>query len=138
MTGAGASIVVRIYGPDLEGLRAKAAEVGKTIERRQGVANLKVEQQVLVPQIEVRLKPDAAARFGLTPGDVRRAATTLIKGQKVGELYEEQQINDVVVWGAPNTRTELKPCAGCASAYPPEATRRWATWPTCGSRPRRT
>jgi CzcA family heavy metal efflux pump len=108
LTGAGASIVVRVYGPDLEGLRAKAAEVGKTISGVQGVANLKVEQQVLVPQIEMRLKPDAAARFGLTPGDVRRAATTLIKGQKVGELYQEQQINDVVVWGAANTRTDIE------------------------------
>jgi Cu/Ag efflux pump CusA len=108
LTGAGASIVVRIYGPDLEGLRAKAAEVGKTIGGVEGVTNLKVEQQVLVPQIEMRLKPDAASRFGLTPGDVRRAATTLIKGQKVGELYEAQQINDVVVWGAANIRTDIE------------------------------
>jgi CzcA family heavy metal efflux pump len=108
LTGAGASIVVRVYGPDLEGLRAKAAEIGKTIGGVEGVANLKVEQQVLVPQIEVQLKPDAAARFGLTPGDVRRAATTLIKGQKVGELYEAQRINDVVVWSAANTRTDIE------------------------------
>jgi CzcA family heavy metal efflux pump len=108
LTGAGASIVVRLYGPDLEGLRAKAAEIGKTIGGVEGVTNLKVEQQVLIPQIEVRLRPDAAARFGLTPGDVRRAATTLIKGQKVGELYETQQINDVVVWSAANTRTDIE------------------------------
>jgi Cu/Ag efflux pump CusA len=108
LTGAGASIVVRIYGPDLEGLRAKAAEVSKTIGGVEGVTNLKVEQQVLVPQIEVRLKPDAASRFGLTPGDVRRAATTLIKGQKVGELYEAQQINDVVVWGAASTGADIE------------------------------
>ena len=108
LTGAGASIVVRIYGPDLEGLRAKAAEVSKAISGVEGVANLKVEQQVLVPQIEVRLKSDAASRLGLTPGDVRRAATTVIKGQKVGELYQEQQINDVVVWGAASTRTDIE------------------------------
>ncbi|MBX3278799.1 MAG: efflux RND transporter permease subunit [Acidobacteria bacterium] len=108
LTGAGASIVVRIYGPDLEGLRAKAAEVGRTIGGVAGVTNLKVEQQVSVPQIEVRLRPEAASRLGLTPGDVRRAATTLIKGQKVGELYEAQQINDVVIWSAPPTRTDIE------------------------------
>jgi CzcA family heavy metal efflux pump len=108
LTGSGASIVVRLYGPDLEGLRAKAAEIGKAIGGVEGVANLKVEQQVLVPQIEVQLKPDAAAQFGLTPGDVRRAATTLIKGQKVGELYEAQQINDVVVWSAADARADVE------------------------------
>jgi len=108
LTGAGASVVVRIYGPELEELRAKAAEISRTIGAVSGVTNLKVEQQVLVPQLEIQLKPDAAARFGLTPGDVQRAATTLIKGTKVGELYQSQQINDVVVWGTSNTRTDIE------------------------------
>jgi Cu/Ag efflux pump CusA len=45
----------------------------------------------------------------LTPGDVRRAATTCsLKVTKVGELYEAQQINDVVVWGAAHTRTDIE------------------------------
>ena len=52
-----------------------------------------------MPQIDVRIRPDAAARLGLTPGDVRRAATTLVKGLKVGELYDQQKIFDVFVWG---------------------------------------
>jgi CzcA family heavy metal efflux pump len=118
LTGAGASIVIRIYGPDLEVLRAKATEVGKAISGIQGVSNLKVEQQVSVPQIEVRLRPDAASRFGLTPGDVRRAATTLVKGAKVGELYGAQQINDVVVWGAQHTRTDLEALRGLRISLP--------------------
>ena len=52
-----------------------------------------------MPQLDVRLRPEAAARLGLTPGDVRRAATTLVKGAKVGELYRDQKIFDVFVWG---------------------------------------
>jgi CzcA family heavy metal efflux pump len=107
LTGAGASVVVRIYGPNLDVLRDKAAEVGKAIASAPGVADLKVEPQVLVPQIEVALRLDAAQRFGLTPGDVRRAATTLIKGAKVGEVYDEQRIVDVVVWGMPDLRTDV-------------------------------
>jgi CzcA family heavy metal efflux pump len=107
LTGAGASIVVRIYGPDLQVLRSKAEEVGHAISTIPGVANLKVEPQVLVPQLEIRVRDDAARLFGLTPGDVRGAATTLIKGLKVGELYEAQQISDVVVWGAPAVRSDL-------------------------------
>ena len=107
LTGAGASIVVRIYGPGLDVLRDKAAEVGKTMSEIQGVTNLKVEQQVLVPQLEVRLRPEAALRMGLTPGDVRRPAMTLIKSTKVGEVYEQQKIFDVVVWGSPEVRGSI-------------------------------
>ncbi len=107
LTGAGATIVVRIYGPDLAVLRDKAHEVEHSIADVSGVTNLKVEPQVLVPQIEVRLRPDAAELFGLTPGHVRQAAATLVKGTKVGEVYEHQKIFDVTVWGNERVRTDL-------------------------------
>ncbi len=108
LTGSSASVVVRIYGPELDGLRSKAGEVKTTIESVPGVTNLKVEQQVLVPQIEARLKPDAATRFGLTPGGVRRSAVTLVKGTKVGELYDGQKIVEVAVWGDESVRDDLE------------------------------
>jgi len=108
LTGSGASIVVRLYGPDLDVLRAKAQEIGGAVKDVAGVIDLKVEPQVLVPQLEVRFRPEAAQQFGVSPGDVRRAATALVKGTKVGELYEEQKIYDVVVWGVPRLRTDAE------------------------------
>ena len=108
LTGASATVVVRIFGPDMATLRDKAQEVNQVITGLKGVVNLKVEPQVLVPQVQVRLKPEAAALFGLTPGMVRRAATTLIKGQKVGEIYQEQKVYDVAVWGVERVRSDLQ------------------------------
>jgi Cu/Ag efflux pump CusA len=72
-----------------------------------GVVDLTVQAQVLVPKVEVRFDPERAAAFGLTPGEVRRAAATLVQGTKVGEFYEEQRLFDVVVWGAPEVRSDL-------------------------------
>ncbi len=107
LTGASATLVVRVYGPDLDVLRQKAEEVKSAIAGVEGVADLKVQPQVLVPQVEVRLRPEAAARFGLTPGEVRRAASALIKGAKVGEFYEEQKVFDIAVWGEPEVRSDV-------------------------------
>mgnify|MGYP003337655878 FL=1 len=107
LTGASSSIVVRIYGPDLAGLRGQAQQVAAVIEKIEGVSNLKVESQVLVPQVDIRLRPDAAERFGLTSGQVRRAVTTLLRGSKVGEIYEKQMKVDVVVWGTDKSRNNL-------------------------------
>jgi len=107
LTGASSSIVVRIYGPDLDGLRKQAQEVAEVMKKIDGVSNLKVEAQVLVPQVDVRLKPEAAERFGLTPGQVRRAVTTMLRGTKVGEIYENQMKVDVVVWGTDQSRSDL-------------------------------
>jgi Cu/Ag efflux pump CusA len=107
LTGASATIVVRVYGPELDVLRGKAQEVAAAIRDVPGVADLKVEPQVLVPQVDVRLRPESASVHGVSPGDVRRAVTTLVKGTKVGEVYEGQKVFDVVVWGEEHLRTDL-------------------------------
>src|SRR4051794_15493699 len=107
LTGVGATVVVRIFGPDIAVLRDKAQEVYKAIDGVKGVTALKVEPQVVVPQLDVRLRPEAAARLGLTPGDVRRSATTLVKGAKVGEVYRDQKIFDVFVWGVERVRNDV-------------------------------
>ena len=57
LTGASATIVVRLYGPDHDALRAKAKEVEAAMADVPGVTNLKVEPQVNVAQIEIRLRP---------------------------------------------------------------------------------
>lgn len=107
LSGTSYSIVVRLFGPDIEVLRSKAKEAEKAMSAVAGVTNLKVESQVLVPQIEVRLRPDAAERYGLTPGHVRRATTTLLRGTKAGEVYEGQKRFDVVVWGVASCRDDI-------------------------------
>ena len=108
LTGASGAIVVRLYGPDTAVLRAKAKDVEAAMKDVPGVINLKVDPQVLIPQIEVRLRPDDLAKFGLTPGHVRRASTVLLKGQKVGEVFDGQKKFDVVVWGAGNCAPDLR------------------------------
>jgi Cu/Ag efflux pump CusA len=108
LTGAAAALVVRVYGPDLATLRAKAEEIRGALAGVPGVADLKVEQQVLVPQVEVRLRPEAEAVFGLTAADVRRAATTFVQGSVVGQVYREQRIYDVAVVGAAHVRSDLE------------------------------
>ncbi len=107
LSGGSAAIVIRIYGPSLEGLRAKAQEVARAVEGLEGISDLQIEPQVLVPQLLVRVRQEAAARHGLTAGQVRQAAATLVKGAVVGEIYEEQKIFQVAVWGVPRVRTDL-------------------------------
>jgi CzcA family heavy metal efflux pump len=107
LTGASATIVVRVYGPELAQLRTQAEGVAASMRKIEGVADLTVQAQVVVPQVEVRFRPERAEVFGLTPSQVRRAAATLVQGSKVGEFYEDQKLFDVVVWGTPEMRQNL-------------------------------
>ena len=104
LTGASATVVVRIFGPDIDRLQAHAATVKKTLEGIEGATDIQLQSQVLVPQIEVQFQPDLAAPYGLAPGDVRRAVTTLVHGTKVGEFYDQQRVFGVVVRGTPEVR----------------------------------
>jgi len=57
--------------------------------------------------VQVEVKLDAAQRLGLKPGDVRRAAATLMSGEEVGDLFREGKAYDVNVWSTPETRSSL-------------------------------
>lgn len=119
LTGTSGDLVVRIYGNDLGRLREQAREVARALETVDGVLQPpKVEAQALVPQVTARLRPEAAERFGATPGHVRHAATVLVKGIKVGELYEGQKIVEVAVWGVPEVRTDLEALRAIPIATP--------------------
>jgi CzcA family heavy metal efflux pump len=100
-------IVVRVYGHELDVLRAKAQEVQQAIAGVAGVVEARTEAQADEPQIEIEVSLAAAERYGIKPGDVRRAASTLLSGLHVGNLFEDEKVFDVVVWGTPAIRNSL-------------------------------
>ncbi|TMH90707.1 MAG: efflux RND transporter permease subunit, partial [Betaproteobacteria bacterium] len=107
LTGTGTAIVVRLFGPKRDVLRQMAEEVTAALAGIRGIADLRAEDQVEEPHVQVKVDLDAAGKAGVKPGDVRRASATIFSGLTVGFLFEEQKIYDVVVWGAPETRNSL-------------------------------
>jgi Cu/Ag efflux pump CusA len=107
LTGDPDSITVRVYGNNLDVIRAKAEEVRASIAKIPGIENPRVELQVEEPSIEVKVDVDRAAGYGLKPGDVRRATSAMVGGITVGALFEEQKVFDVVVWGRPELRDNI-------------------------------
>jgi len=107
VTGEDDAIVVRVYGQDLDVLREKANEVRMAIAKVNGVTGAQVERQSQWPTLEIKPDLEKAKDHGIKPGDIRRAATTLLSGIEVGSLFEKQKVFDVVVWGVPETRHSL-------------------------------
>lgn len=107
LTGSSGDITVRIFGTDLDVLRSKAMEARKILSQIPGITDIHIEQQVEQPQITIQVDLVKAQHYGLKPGDVRRAAATLIAGLEVGSLFQEQKIFPVTVWGTPDTRHSL-------------------------------
>jgi Cu/Ag efflux pump CusA len=106
-TGAKEPLVVRVYGNSFDSVQAKADEVARMLGGVDGVVRPQVRTQPVEPTVEIEVFIAKAARAGVKPGDVRRAAATILSGITAGSLFEEQKVFDVVVWGAPDTRRSL-------------------------------
>jgi CzcA family heavy metal efflux pump len=107
LAGSTEPIVIRIFGEDLEELRSEAQDIKHLLSDIPGVAEEHVSFQEDVPQVDVRVNLAAAQRYGLTPGDVRRAAATLVNGEEVGDIFRTGKAYDVNVWSTPATRNSL-------------------------------
>ena len=111
MTGVLASgsgkVVTRVYGVSGPELATLAGQLSGTVARVPGVTGTAVSTPVTQPTIEIAVNIDAAARDGISPGDVRREAGTLLSGLTVGNYFQDQEVFDVVVWGLPATRSSV-------------------------------
>jgi CzcA family heavy metal efflux pump len=107
LVGSSDDVVIRIYGPDLGALRSKAEEVRRTLSQVDGTADVHTELQTDVPHVQVEVDLAKAQRFGLKPGDVRRAAGVLVAGNEVSDIHRDGKVYDVMVWGTPQTRNSL-------------------------------
>ncbi|HLF27991.1 MAG TPA: efflux RND transporter permease subunit [Anaerolineae bacterium] len=107
LTGASDTVVVRLYGPDLEVLRVKADEVRAALEGINGLVDLKKELHVEVPQVDIKVDLVAAHQYGIKPGEVRRTAAFLMQGEEVGDIFQGGKTYDVNVWSTPETRNSV-------------------------------
>jgi CzcA family heavy metal efflux pump len=107
LSGTSGALVLRLFGPDLSALRAAAAQLAVEIETIDGVEHATPEAQALIPQIEIRPDLRRCAALGIDPGVLRARASSLIQGERVGQILRDQQPLDVVVWAAPNARSDL-------------------------------
>ncbi len=108
LSGVSAAIAIKIFGPDLTLLRQKAAELHTAIKDTQGLVDLKIEQQGLIPQIKIKvLRPEAAA-FGLSPGEVTELLEVAFNGETVAQVIEDTRLYDVFFQFDENSRGSME------------------------------
>lgn len=97
ISGYTSPVVVNIYGKDLEALDRKAREVAAVMQDIEGAADVQLRAPPSEPQLEVRLDLDSLAFWGLAPREVMDTLKTAYDGVAVGQVYEGNQVFDVVV-----------------------------------------
>jgi CzcA family heavy metal efflux pump len=97
LSGTRANIAVKIFGDDLQRLRALGQQVQAEMALVAGVVDLSAEAQADIPTLRVKVDSAAASRYGLVTGAVTEALQTARVGQQVGQVLEGQIAFPLVV-----------------------------------------
>lgn len=107
LKGEDYDLTVRLFGFDYDLLASNSEQIQTALQKINGVDQVEIDQIIFKPQVEIEVDLNRAESFQIKPGDVRRSSAILISGLNVGNLYEEQKVFDVVVWGVPEIRENL-------------------------------
>jgi CzcA family heavy metal efflux pump len=97
LSGVRSAIAVKIYGPELEQLRSLGKQVQTAMAKIPGITDLQLEPQVPVKQVQIKFDRDAAARYGLTIGDLAETIEIGLSGRTLSQVIEKQQTFDLVL-----------------------------------------
>jgi|SRR5438128_10013229 len=107
LSGYTASVVVNIYGNDLNLLDAKAQEIARALNRVKGAAEVQVQSPPGTPQLEIRLRPDDLALWGFEPVDVLDTIRIAYQGAEAGQVYDGNRVFSVVTILEPEQRNNI-------------------------------
>ena len=105
LSGVQAQIVIKIFAQDLDAARATAEQLRLAAVAIPGVVDLRVEKQVRVPQLDLRIDYERASGYGITPAAVSDAIATLSNGKIVSRVVDGLKRYDVVLRLPDSNRT---------------------------------
>jgi heavy-metal exporter, HME family len=105
LSGVRAQIALKIFGDDLDTLRAVAEQLRGRMEKIPGMVDLQVERQVRIPQVQVSVDYAKASQLGVTPAAVTEALESMLNGRVVSQVIDGSRRHDVVLRVAERDRT---------------------------------
>lgn len=97
LSGVRAQIVIKLFGEDLDLIRALAEDVKTRLAKIPGLVDLQTEKQVRVPQLEILVDYTRAALYGLQPQAITEQLERLSNGRIVSRLFDGVRRFDVVL-----------------------------------------
>jgi len=97
LSGTRANIAIKVFGPDLGKLFSIGNQIKKAIAEVPGLVDLNVEQQIDVPQLQIRANREMMAAYGVSNEQFHNFMTYAFAGEKLADIYEGQRRFDLIV-----------------------------------------
>lgn len=108
MSGVKGENSIKLFGPDLKTLEAKALEIEAVMRGIHGVKDLGVFRLLGQPNLLIEIDREAIARYGIRVSDVNAIVQGAIGGQAVTQVYEGERLFDLVIRFLPEYRRDVE------------------------------
>src|SRR3989475_3540995 len=97
MAGVKGELAIKLYGPDLFVMDAKARAIVSVLRPIHGVTDLDYDHFVGLPQLQIIIDRAATARYGINIQDVQDGIEAATKGRVVTQVFEGERRFDLAV-----------------------------------------
>ena len=108
LSGVKAQIGIKLYGDDLDILRAQAQKLKSEIEGIPGVQDLLVEPQVIIPQLRIEVDGDQLKHYGLKREEIVEYVETAMQGHVLSQILIDQRSFDLLIRFNEKSREDLE------------------------------
>jgi heavy metal efflux system protein len=88
ISGVKSQVAIKLFGDDLETLKAAADRIARVMRTIRGTKDLRVEQVSGQPYLHIEIDRQAIARHGINVADVQEIVETAVAGGSPTELFE--------------------------------------------------
>jgi cobalt-zinc-cadmium resistance protein CzcA len=108
MEGTPAPLQVKLFGPDIQTLAEKGAQIREIMERTPGVADVNMDQVAGISQVQIQIDRQAAARYGISVGEISEMLHFAVGGEELTQVWQGQRSYGVFVRLADDARGDIQ------------------------------
>ncbi len=97
LSGTRANIAIKLFGTDLDRMFTIGNEIKRNIVDVEGLVDVNVDQQVEIPQVQIRAHRDMLAQYGITITAFNEFVDIAFGGEKLSDIYEGQRSFDLIL-----------------------------------------
>jgi cobalt-zinc-cadmium resistance protein CzcA len=109
VSGVKSAIGIKIFGDDLDVLKAKGEAIARVLGKVRGAADVNVEKVSGLAYLQIEIDREKLARYGINVADVQEVVETAIGGKEATKVYEGQKVFGLAVRFPESARNDVSP-----------------------------